>query len=287
VLGRFLFIHEAIMNHCGCRAVHHIGTKIVIVALALMMLALNPVRSYAQEGDGAEAAAAADSHKGGEDSFIVHSMKSAGVGWSLLMSFISIGMVALSVFLLMELRLGVVIPPDFVEEFNNAIEARQFQQAQQLAKDNPSWLAKSLDAALPKLQFGMDEASDAATRKLDEVRASKELIISFMAVIGQLGPLLGLVGTVYGMINSFKKLGSASGNVNTNALAGDISHALVVTLMGVGVAVPAIFFFTFFSKRLVQISTETNNTAADMISRVYNAMRKPAPAQSAAAAPAR
>jgi biopolymer transport protein ExbB len=202
------------------------------------------------------------------------------------MSFISIGMVALSVFLLMELRLGVVIPPDFVEEFNNAIEARQFQQAQQLAKDNPSWLAKSLDAALPKLQFGMDEASDAATRKLDEVRASKELIISFMAVIGQLGPLLGLVGTVYGMINSFKKLGSASGNVNTNALAGDISHALVVTLMGVGVAVPAIFFFTFFSKRLVQISTETNNTAADMISRVYNAMRKPAPAQSAAA-PAR
>jgi biopolymer transport protein ExbB len=283
--GSFLFIHEATMNHCGCRAVHHIGTKTIMLALALVMLALMPVRSYAQEAEG-DAAAAADSHKGGEDSFIVHSMKSAGVGWSLLMSFISIGMVALSVFLLMELRLGVVIPPDFVEEFNNAIEARQFQQAQQLAKDNPSWLAKSLDAALPKLQFGMDEASDAATRKLDEVRASKELIISFMAVIGQLGPLLGLVGTVYGMINSFKKLGSASGNVNTNALAGDISHALVVTLMGVGVAVPAIFFFTFFSKRLVQISTETNNTAADMISRVYNAMRKPAPAQ-AAAAPAR
>ena len=139
-----------------------------------------------------------------------------------------------------------------------------------------------MDAALPKLQFGIDEASDAATRKLDEVRASKELIISFMAVIGQLGPLLGLVGTVYGMINSFKKLGSASGNVNTNALAGDISHALVVTLMGVGVAVPAIFFFTFFSKRLVQIATETNNMSSDIISRVYNTMRKPAAAPAAA-----
>jgi len=253
-----------------------------LIALVLALV-LAPSHALAQEGEGGGEAAAAggDSHKG-DESFIVHAMKSAGLAWSLLMGGISIGMVALSVFLLMELRLGVVMPEDFLTEFNTAIDNRQFQQAQQIAKDNPSWLAKSLDAALPKLQFGIDEASDAATRKLDEVRASKELIISFMAVIGQLGPLLGLVGTVYGMINSFKKLGSASGNVNTNALAGDISHALVVTLMGVGVAVPAIFFFTFFSKRLVQISTETNNMASDIISRVYNIMRKPAAAPAAA-----
>lgn len=256
-------------------------TRRAVSAVALiavtMALFLTPGGAMAQEGDGGgeAAAAGAESHKG-EESFIVHAVKSAGLAWSLLMGGISVGMVALSVFLLMELRLGVVMPEDFLTEFNTAIDNRQFQQAQQVAKDNPSWLAKSLDAALPKLQYGIEEASDAATRKLDEVRASKELIISFMAVIGQLGPLLGLVGTVYGMINSFKKLGSASGNVNTNALAGDISHALVVTLMGVGVAVPAIFFFTFFSKRLIQISTETNNMASDILARVYNTMRKPA-----------
>lgn len=260
-------------------------STLAIFALSLT-LALAPSHAMAQEGEAGGDAAAGDSHKG-DESFIVHAMKSAGLGWSILMGGISIGMVALSVFLLMELRLGVVMPEDFLTEFNGAIDNRQFPQAQQLAKDNPSWLAKALEAALPKLQYGIDEAADAATRKLDEVRASKELIISFMAVIGQLGPLLGLVGTVYGMINSFKKLGSASGNVNTNALAGDISHALVVTLMGVGVAVPAIFFFTFFSKRLVQISTETNNVASDIISRVYMAMRKPAGAPAAAPQQAR
>jgi biopolymer transport protein ExbB len=57
-------------------------------------------------------------------------------------------------------------------------------------------------------------------------------------------------------------------------LAGDISHALVVTLMGVGVAVPAIFFFTFFSKRLIQLTVEVNNTAMDLLTQVYSAMRK-------------
>ena len=207
-------------------------------------------------------------------SFIAHAYESAGLGWSMLMIVISISMVALSVFLLMELRLSAATPADLVEEFKKTVTSRQFQQAQTLVAENPSQLARALSAGLPKLQYGLDEAAEAASRKIEEFRAGKELIISFMAVIGQLGPLLGLVGTVYGMINSFQKLGTSSGNVDTKSLAGDISHALVVTLMGVGVAVPAIFFFTFFSKRLIQITLEINNTTMDMLALVYTAMRK-------------
>jgi biopolymer transport protein ExbB len=190
------------------------------------------------------------------------------------MGVISISMVALSVFLLMELRLSAATPAELVEEFSKQVNARQFSQAQALLAENPSLLARALSAGLPKLQYGLDEASEAMSRKVEEFRAGKELIISFMAVIGQLGPLLGLVGTVYGMINSFQKLGTSSGNVDTKSLAGDISHALVVTLMGVGVAVPAIFFFTFFSKRLIQLTVEVNNTAMDLLTQVYSAMRK-------------
>lgn len=207
-------------------------------------------------------------------SFIVHAFESAGVGWSLLMGVISISMVALSVFLLMELRLSAATPADLVEEFAKQVNARQFGQAQTLLAENPSLLARALSAGLPKLQYGLDDAAEASARKVEEFRAGKELIISFMAVIGQLGPLLGLVGTVYGMINSFQKLGTSSGNVDTKSLAGDISHALVVTLMGVAVAVPAIFFFTFFSKRLIQLTVEVNNTAMDILTQVYSAMRK-------------
>ncbi len=217
-------------------------------------------------------------------SFIAHAFESAGVGWSLLMGVISISMVALSVFLLMELRLSAATPSDLVEEFSRQVNARQFSQAQSLLAENPSLLARALSAGLPKLQYGLDEAAEATNRKVEEFRAGKELIISFMAVIGQLGPLLGLVGTVYGMINSFQKLGTSSGNVDTKSLAGDISHALVVTLMGVGVAVPAIFFFTFFSKRLIQLTVEVNNTAMDLLTHVYSVMRKAAASPQPAAA---
>jgi biopolymer transport protein ExbB len=265
------------------------------IALAFFLL-FAPVRAFAQEPgqdnpapaqvNEATPAPSETVDKTGK-SFIAHAFESAGVGWSLLMGVISISMVALSVFLLMELRLSAATPADLVEEFSRQVNARQFSQAQSLLAENPSLLARALSAGLPKLQYGLDEAAEATNRKVEEFRAGKELIISFMAVIGQLGPLLGLVGTVYGMINSFQKLGTSSGNVDTKSLAGDISHALVVTLMGVGVAVPAIFFFTFFSKRLIQLTVEVNNTAMDLLTHVYSVMRKAAanPPQSTATQP--
>ena len=79
----------------------------------------------------------------------------------------------------------------------------------------------------------------------ESVRSSKDSWISYLGVIGTLGPLLGLVGTVSGMIGAFKSLGEAQGAPDATKLADSISHALVVTLVGVGIAVPAIFFFTF------------------------------------------
>jgi len=242
----------------------------------LALLTVDPLVSqvHAQDASTPEISAPADGGDKSSKSFIAHAFESAGVGWSLLMGVISISMVALSVFLLMELRLSAATPAELVEEFSKQVNARQFSQAQALLAENPSLLARALSAGLPKLQYGLDEASEAMSRKVEEFRAGKELIISFMAVIGQLGPLLGLVGTVYGMINSFQKLGTSSGNVDTKSLAGDISHALVVTLMGVGVAVPAIFFFTFFSKRLIQLTVDVNNTAMDLLTQVYSAMRK-------------
>lgn len=277
---------------CRIAAGHGFGWFFSIRAFLLMLgLCFAPGAGMAQEPSpenpaqppvaeaatpGAPASGPGETVDKGSKSFIAHAFESAGVGWSLLMGVISISMVALSVFLLMELRLSAATPSDLVEEFSRQVNARQFSQAQSLLAENPSLLARALSAGLPKLQYGLDEAAEATNRKVEEFRAGKELVISFMAVIGQLGPLLGLVGTVYGMINSFQKLGTSSGNVDTKSLAGDISHALVVTLMGVGVAVPAIFFFTFFSKRLIQLTVEVNNTAMDLLTHVFGVMRKAA-----------
>ena len=134
------------------------------------------------------------------------------------------------------------------------------------------------------LQYGLEDGREFFRGKLDEIRASKESTISYLSVIGQLGPLLGLVGTVFGMILAFMTLKSST-KIEPARLAGDISHALVVTLLGVGVSVPAIFFFTFFTKRLVRICVEVGQTSDDLLTQLFHSTRRPASATAPVAAP--
>ena len=103
--------------------------------------------------------------------------------------------------------------------------------------------------------------------------ASKEPLINYMATIGTLGPMLGLVGTVFGMIQSFMEL-SKGGAPKSEELAKGISHALVVTLLGVALSVPAIFFYTFFRNRLVRITMDTSTLADDLLTQMYHNSKK-------------
>jgi biopolymer transport protein ExbB len=91
------------------------------------------------------------------------------------------------------------------------------------------------------------------------------------------------------MILSFKEL-SVPGKVpRVSELAGGISHALVITLLGVAVSVPAIFCHSFFRNRLIRLSMDVANIADDLLTQMYHNSRKPAippapaPAQAAGA----
>src|SRR5207302_2623128 len=112
----------------------------------------------------------------------------------------------------------------------------------------------------------------------ETVKSGKDAWISYLATIGTLGPMLGLVGTVSGMVGAFRDLGDATGAPDASLLAGNISHALVVTLVGVAIAVPAIFFYSFFKNRLTKITQATSNLADDLLTQMYHNSKKPAPA---------
>jgi biopolymer transport protein ExbB len=119
---------------------------------------------------------------------------------------------------------------------------------------------------------------------LDSIKSSKEQLNSYLAVIGTVGPLLGLVGTVYGMIKAFMAM-SSTGTMDPNKLSEGISHALCMTLAGVGLAVPAIFFNAFFKNRIIHVSMDCGNIADDLLTQMYHNSKKPAPPSSAAAPP--
>jgi biopolymer transport protein ExbB len=204
-----------------------------------------------------------------------HIVKSAGIVFGPLLLLVSIGLVALIVLLAMDLRMGVAIPPGFVEEFTDTVNKRQFKQAFDMARNDNSFVARVLTAGMGRLQYGIEDAREAAFNMVESVRASKEQLVAYLATIGTLGPMLGLVGTVFGMILAFMELARPGSTPRPDKLADGISHALVVTLLGIALSVPAIFCHAIFRNRLIRISMDVSNIADDLLTQMYHNSKRP------------
>ncbi len=261
----------------GCLAV-------VIVYVALVQ---HPAIARADDAPAAAAPAAGSSgpkeDKTESLGFLFgHILKSLGWVFGPILGIVSITLVALVVLLAMDLRMGGAIPPGFVEEFTETVNKRQFKAAYDLAKGDDSFLGRVLTTGMSRLQYGIEDAREAAFNMVESVKSGKEQIVSYLAVIGTLGPLIGLVGTVWGMILAFIALSDQQPSFGV--LAGKISQALVVTLFGIGLSVPAIFCHTFFKNRLTRISMDTANIADDLLTQMYHNSKKPAPTSAPAVA---
>jgi biopolymer transport protein ExbB len=210
-----------------------------------------------------------------------HIVNSAGPFFGAMLFLISLALVALIVLLAMDLRMPIAIPPTFVEEFTDTVNKRKFREAYELARNDNSYLGRVLTSGMGRLQYGVEDARETAMHTVDSVRASKEQLITYLATIGTLGPMIGLVGTVSGMIMSFMELSQPGKTPNPQKLADGISHALVITLLGIALAVPAIFCHAVFKNRLTRISMDTANIADDLLTQMYhNSKRQAASADS-------
>jgi biopolymer transport protein ExbB len=243
----------------------------VLVIATTMLLAGT---AAAQEGSGGAPAAKSE---GGMFDFVAHFFKSLGIPGIVVLGAISISMVALIVMLLLDLRTSAVVPAGFVEEFTDTVNKRQFKQAFDLARADSSFLGRVLTAGMSRLQYGLEDAREAATNMLDTIKSGKDQLNSYLSVIGTVGPLLGLVGTVYGMIKAFMALNKPDASIDPKALAEGISHALCMTLAGVGLALPAIFFNAFFKNRIMHVAMDCGNIADDLLTQMYHNSKKPAP----------
>jgi biopolymer transport protein ExbB len=247
--------------------VHNQLRFLFFATLALFLMASFNAVAQAQEGGGG----------GGSNEPLVLFMMNA-VGWifgPLLMG-ISVAMMALAVLLVLDLRMSSAIPPGFVDEFTDTVNKRKFKEAFDMARNDPSFLGQVLTAGMSRLQYGLEDAREAAMNTLESLKSDKEQKNNYNAVIATLGPMFGLVGTVYGMIKSFSVLASAT-TVAPAKLADGISHALVVTLFGVAISIPAIFFSAFFKNRITRLCMDVGHIADDLLTQMYHNSKKPAP----------
>jgi biopolymer transport protein ExbB len=260
-------------GHARPRLVGLLCLFALLLGTALFVI---PAEVRAQEEGAAPAApAAAAKPEAKMPSLWTHIIVSAGPLFGGLLFIISIALVTVVVLLFMDLRMGSAIPPYFVEEFTDTVNKRRFKEAFELSRNESSYIGRVLTAGMGRLQYGIEDAREAAFNMAESIKAGKDQLIAYLATIGTLGPMIGLVGTVFGMIQSFMVLAVPGSKPEPSELAKGISHALVVTLLGIGLSVPAIFFHALFRNRLIRISMDVANIADDLLTQMYHNSKKP------------
>lgn len=243
---------------------------LALFAFAAAASLLVPELAWAQDG----AAAPAPSSGGNKFFFII---KSVGLLFGIILLALAMWMVALVVLLALDLRMAGAIPVGFVDQFAETVNQRNFKGAYDMAKADPSFLGRVLTAGMSRLQYGLEDAREAAANALESLKSDKDQKNNYLATIATLGPLLGLVGTVFGMIGAFMTLSQENQASNATKLAEDIAHALSVTLIGVAISCPAIAFNTFFRNRISRVMLDVGHIADDLLTQMYHNSKKGGP----------
>ena len=93
--------------------------------------------------------------------------------------------------------------------------------------------------------------------------------LNLLGTIAQITPLLGLLGTVLGMIRVFTEI-MAQGTGNANVLAGGISEALITTAAGLTVAIPTLLFYRFFQRRIETLVVELERESIKLVDALHS-----------------
>ena len=191
----------------------------------------------------------------------------------ILMAIISVLMVYLAVTNLLRLQLFRLIPADFVRGLDDLLTERKFKEAYELVKKEESPISRILLSGLDRLNQGYDRSVEAMLGTADEHRMKLDQSVSSVNVIAAVSPMLGLLGTVLGMIFAFQKIGLGT-QIKPALLAQDIGLALVSTLEGLVIAIPAIVIYSYLRNRIAWLMGIVESTAESYLSRFAAAVKK-------------
>jgi biopolymer transport protein ExbB len=181
------------------------------------------------------------------------------------------------------LRRKIVMPSAIEAEIERMAPGENPERLSRLVYHDPSSLARITRVALQHVRGPRSENVEVVqTRaKHEMVRLERGLII--LEVIVGIAPLLGLIGAVSGLVHVFSHLGlsSGGGGSDTRQIALGIAEALNATVFGLSIAVPTLVGFTYFSRKVEEMSVEMETLVVELINKCYygRAAREHKPAQ--------
>lgn len=167
------------------------------------------------------------------------------------------------------LREKKVLPPLIENEIERLVPGGSPERLSRIVHHDPSSLARITRVALQHLRWPRSENVEAVqtNARHEMVRLERGLVV--LEVITGIAPLLGLIGTVSGLVHVFSHLGLSAGASDTKGIALGISEALNTTIFGLTIAVPSLVAFSYFSKKVEVMSVEMESLVADLIAKCY------------------
>jgi biopolymer transport protein ExbB len=231
------------------------------ILLSIVALMLASLTGFAQE-------AAPEKHEAPQTVIqtIIHGGPMIVMIWLAIVG-TSITMVTFVIQNILQLRKEKLAPPTLVEALANEISAGNYQGAWETCKANNNYLANVLAVGFERLGRGKEAVEDgiaeAALREAQILRTRN----SYLSVIGVVSPMIGLLGTVIGMMGAFATLG-ASGISDPRGLASSIGEVLMATASGLFIAIPAFIAYYIFRNRsqmvIVHADDVLNRLIADL-----------------------
>ncbi|MBC2600725.1 MotA/TolQ/ExbB proton channel family protein [Puniceicoccus vermicola] len=191
-------------------------------------------------------------------------------GWAMIpLAGCSLAMLFLIIYSYLETRRSRFIPDALLPQTREALSNHDVQATSETLKATNTVLGRSLAPALLKLRsdrpnLNKEQAENLLVENLEAEENSVSQWVNYLNVVAAVAPMIGLLGTVSGMISAFQTIGQG-GMGRPELLAGDIGEALITTATGLVIGIPAMIFYFILRNRLGHQMIQTTQTASELI----------------------
>ena len=177
--------------------------------------------------------------------------------------------------LMIDCRRATLVPEDTQQQIQSMLSEKRYREAIEYAETDPSYLGQVISAGLGEASNGYSAMERAIEESADYETTRLLRPIEYLNVLGNIAPMMGLFGTVYGMIRAFQSLVESGGKPDPGKLAAGISTALVTTFWGLIVAMPALTAYALIRNRMDALTSEGLIMAEELIRPFRPGSKKP------------
>ena len=190
-----------------------------------------------------------------------------GIFFLLPIQMLSIAALAMTIEHFVTIQRDKLVPPEIIVELETLLDEEQYEEAINLCEATKNYITNIVGAAIARVGEGFDSMQGAAEAATEEENLKLMHKVQWLNLIGNISTMLGLLGTVTGMVTAFSQIASSTGQVSPAQLAGGIFTALVTTVWGLIVAIPSLSFYFIFRLKVQRLAFELSGVALEIVER--------------------